>query len=87
MSNNIAQMSARLKLCLITNYSWNILARPGLSPISQGEIMTFHIASALKSAAVTAGTVLWIGTAAAAPFAPVPDQFRAIIVDARSGRA
>ena len=29
--------------------------------------MTFHIASALKSAAVTAGTVLWIGTAAAAP--------------------
>ena len=29
--------------------------------------MTFHIASALKFAAVTAGTVLWIGTAAAAP--------------------
>jgi len=29
--------------------------------------MTFHIASALKSAAVTAGAVLWIGTAAAAP--------------------
>ena len=28
--------------------------------------MTFHIASALKSAAVTVGTVLWIGTAAAA---------------------
>ena len=49
--------------------------------------MTFHIASALKSAAVTAGTVLWIGTAAAAPLPPVPDQFRAIIVDARSGRA
>ena len=32
--------------------------------------MTFHIASALKSAAVTAGTVLWIGTAAAAPLPP-----------------
>ena len=31
-----------------------------------GEIMTFHIAFALKSAAVTVGTVLWIGTAAAA---------------------
>jgi lipoprotein-anchoring transpeptidase ErfK/SrfK len=29
--------------------------------------MPFHIASALKSAAVTAGAVLWIGTAAAAP--------------------
>ena len=29
--------------------------------------MKFHIASALKFAAVTAGTVLWIGTAAAAP--------------------
>ena len=29
--------------------------------------MKFHIASALKSAAVTAGTVLWIGAAAAAP--------------------
>ena len=28
--------------------------------------MTFHIAFALKSAAVTVGTVLWIGTAAAA---------------------
>ena len=33
--------------------------------------MTFHIASALKSAAVTAGTVLWIGTAAAAPLPPL----------------
>ena len=31
-----------------------------------GEIMTFHIAFALKAAAVTVGTVLWIGTAAAA---------------------
>ena len=29
--------------------------------------MKFHIASALKFAAVTCGTVLWIGTAAAAP--------------------
>jgi lipoprotein-anchoring transpeptidase ErfK/SrfK len=29
--------------------------------------MAFHIASALKLAAVTAGAVLWIGTAAAAP--------------------
>ena len=34
--------------------------------------MTFHIASALKSAAVTAGTVLWIGTAAAAPLPLFP---------------
>jgi lipoprotein-anchoring transpeptidase ErfK/SrfK len=33
--------------------------------------MTFHIASALKSAALTAGTVLWIGTAAAAPLPPL----------------
>ena len=33
--------------------------------------MTFHIASALKSAAVTAGTVLWIATAAAAPLPPL----------------
>ena len=33
--------------------------------------MTFHIASALKSAAVTAETVLWIGTAAAAPLPPL----------------
>ena len=38
--------------------------------------MTFHIASALKFAAVTAGTVLWIGTSAAAPLPPVPDRFR-----------
>jgi lipoprotein-anchoring transpeptidase ErfK/SrfK len=29
--------------------------------------MTFHIASALKSVAVTAGAVVWIGTAAASP--------------------
>jgi lipoprotein-anchoring transpeptidase ErfK/SrfK len=53
------------------NYSWNILGRTGLSLISTGEIMTFHIASALKSAAVTAGTVLWLGTAAAAPLPPL----------------
>jgi lipoprotein-anchoring transpeptidase ErfK/SrfK len=33
--------------------------------------MTFHIASALKFAAVAAGTVLWIGTAAAAPLPPL----------------
>jgi len=39
----------------------------GLVPHIAGEIMKFHIASALKSAAVTAGTVLWIGAAAAAP--------------------
>ena len=37
----------------------------GLVPHIAGEIMKFHIASAL--AAVTAGTVLWIGAAAAAP--------------------
>ena len=49
--------------------------------------MTFHIASALKFAAVTAGTVLWIGTAASAPLPLLPDQFRGIIVDARSGPA
>ena len=33
--------------------------------------MTFHIASALKSAAVAAGSVLWIATAAAAPLPPL----------------
>ena len=33
--------------------------------------MTFHIASALKSAAVAAGSLLWIATAAAAPLPPL----------------
>ena len=50
--------------------------------------MTFHIASALKSAAVTAGTVAVDRHGRRGPVAaPVPDQFRGIIVDARSGRA
>ena len=34
--------------------------------------MPFHIAPALKSSAVTAGAVLWIGTAAAAPLPMFP---------------
>ena len=39
--------------------------------------MKFHIASALKFAAVTAGTVLWIGTAAAAPLPLFQTDFTA----------
>ena len=46
--------------------------------------MKFHIATALKFAAVTAGTVLWIGAAAAAPL-PLFRTDSAASVAARSG--